>query len=256
MARRSTTSSYVEGIFGFLLGFLTVGGISSRVNIILGMVIAAMLTRCLLALSLLKCISCLPKASSFEITTTPPLLDAPTYSLATLGSDGSTGMNILTYASPVGVRPDRVWTLGLFKGTVAHDNFSRSGKGVLQLLRRDHSKVVRLLGGTSGSDVDKEAQCANLGFPWVKLDDAGCEVGREEGSPMVLPGCAYYIRLVLMGELIDAGSHDVAICRVESMLVDEGSSACKEYPGYLSTATLRDMGIISEQGRVVEPLQT
>jgi hypothetical protein len=43
---------------------------------------------------------------ALQSTTTPPLLDVPTYSLATLNEDGSTNMNILTYATPVAIRPD------------------------------------------------------------------------------------------------------------------------------------------------------
>ena len=49
-------------------------------------------------------------------TTTPPLLDVPTYSLATTSVDGRTAMNILTYATPVSATPVRMWALSLFKG--------------------------------------------------------------------------------------------------------------------------------------------
>ena len=51
-------------------------------------------------------------------TTTPPLLDVPTYSLATTSVDGRTAMNILTYATPVSATPVRMWVLSLFKGEV------------------------------------------------------------------------------------------------------------------------------------------
>mmetsp|Transcript_63519 Transcript_63519/g.187516 ORF Transcript_63519/g.187516 Transcript_63519/m.187516 type:complete len:209 (-) Transcript_63519:37-663(-) len=190
---------------------------------------------------------------SLELTSTPPLLDVPTYSLATLGRNGRTGMNILTYATPVSIRPERVWSIGLFKGTVAHENFRDRRSGVLQLLRTPHYKVVKLLGGASGRDVDKEAECAKLGFPWMSMSKE-CEEDQNEESHLVLPGCASYIKLTLLGDLIDAGSHDIALCRVESMLTDDDSSheEGNEKPSYLSTAALREMGIITEQGRVAE----
>jgi flavin reductase (DIM6/NTAB) family NADH-FMN oxidoreductase RutF len=180
---------------------------------------------------------------SFEITSTPPLLNVPTYSLATLSPDGrKTGMNILTYATPVSINPDRVWAIGLYKGTQAHEHFSVSKQGVLQLLTEPHSKLVRLLGSTSGYDVDKQSECRKLGFEWVSLQ-------QRKDAPLVLPGCAHYLSLKLQGELIDAGSHDIAICRVDSMFVDYNES---KQGGLLMTATLRDMGIITEQGRVAE----
>ena len=53
-----------------------------------------------------------------------PLLDVPVYSLATLNGDGSTNMNILTYASPMGIRPERLWQISLYRGTRTHANFA------------------------------------------------------------------------------------------------------------------------------------
>jgi len=179
---------------------------------------------------------------SFEVTPTPPLLDVPTYSLATLNPDGTTtGMNILTYASPVSVQPDRVWAIGLYKGTQAHENFSARKEGVLQMLTESQSSLVQLLGGCSGRDVCKEEECKKLGHEWVSLD---------ESLPHVLPKCSHYLSLILQGDLIDAGSHDIAICRVDSIMVENVETP---RDNNLSTALLRKMGIITEQGRVSEP---
>ncbi len=137
---------------------------------------------------------------------TPPVTDVPVYSLATLNINGreddnksgvassstTTNMNILTYASPVGIRPHRVWALSLYRTTRTHANWFQHGgqegqssgdgdsgaseagnagegagaRGVLQLLRRGHAPVVQLLGGESGRDVDKAEGCAAAGFPW------------------------------------------------------------------------------------------
>lgn len=181
--------------------------------------------------------------TSLQVTTNPPLIDVPTYSLATTDEHGKTGMNILTYATPVSVRPDRIWSIGLFKGTVSHDNFARNGEGVLQLLSPRHVDVVKLLGGSSGKDVDKKLECEKLGLSWVSPI--------MDGMPELIPDCAYYLKVRRVGEMIDCGSHDVALCKIESMLVaDEKQDAIQE--PYLNTAKLRELGIITEQGRVKE----
>lgn len=181
------------------------------------------------------------KSISATTTTVPPLIDVPTYSLATTNDDGTTNMNILTYATPVSVRPDRVWSLGLYKETLSYENFKRTGSCVLQLLTEKHVPLVKLLGGSSGRDVSKNEECTELGFQWGALQD-------EQGAPLVLPDCAYYLKLSAIGEFIDCGSHSVAICRVEETFVSNEDSKTE----YVSTARLRDLGIITEQGRVAD----
>lgn len=42
-------------------------------------------------------------------------LSVPVFSLATINEDGSTNMNIVTYASPVGIEPERLWMISLYK---------------------------------------------------------------------------------------------------------------------------------------------
>lgn len=186
-------------------------------------------------------ISLVISASSLQTTSVPPLLDVPTYSLATVNpNNDETGMNILTYASPVSIKPDRIWALGLFKGTVAHENMEKSKEGVLQLLTPHHAPVVRLLGGTSGREVDKRVECGKLGFPWFTAND---DINLE-----LLPGCACYLRVTLVGDLIECGSHDVAICKIDSMYIEEEKNVSAK--DHLSTRLLRDLGIITEQGRV------
>ena len=171
----------------------------------------------------------------------PPVLNSPVFSLATLNPDGSTNMNILTYATPAGVKP-RLWAISLFRKTRTHANFVSERSGILQLLSEPHSSLVYTLGGQSAADVDKAAACADAGFGW--LDGPG------EGTAMVLPGCASYIRLVQVGELQDAGEHDLALCRVEEFLV-EAQGATDEVA--LSTAALREAGIITDRGKAIEP---
>ena len=190
-------------------------------------------------------------------TAVPPLIDVPTYSMATCNDKGSdndgdtrtTNMNILTYATPVSVRPDRIYTLGIYKETLSYKNFCRDRTCILQLLNDRHIPLVKLLGGTSGKEVEKQSECDKLGLPWGHLPSDSSADGERQQQPMVLPGCAYYLKLRAIGDLVDCGSHCVAICKVEEMFVSRDDESKQEY---MSTASLRDLGIITEQGRVAE----
>lgn len=179
-------------------------------------------------------------AVALQPTTTPPLLDVPTYSLATLNKDGTTNMNILTYATPVSVQPNRVWSLGIYRETLTEENLLRKPFGVLQLLTDKHIELVSILGGNSGRDMDKKEACERLGFEWV-------ESGNFDGI-QVLPGCASYLHMTIQGGLLDAGSHlIIPYCQVEAMFTGENAV---ETRNHLKTGKLRDLGIITDQGRV------
>lgn len=172
-------------------------------------------------------------SSSPQIASDPPLLNVPVYSLATTSADGSrTNMNILTYATPVSIRPNRLWAIGLFKDTLSHEQFIATGRGVLQLLTTQHVPLVATLGGTCGRDGDKKRICAELGFPWIDDDK-------------LLPNCANYLTLECV-QVIEGGSHDIAICQVTKIETDV------EHPtaDHLMTDTLRDLGIITIEGRI------
>lgn len=56
-------------------------------------------------------------------------------------------MNIVTYASPVGIRPSRKWVISLFRQSLTHENFLRRRTGVLQLLTEEHAPLTFTLGG-------------------------------------------------------------------------------------------------------------
>jgi len=220
-----------------------------------------------LIVQLLYLSSILPSTGGTKLlrnTVIPPLLDVPTYSLATLGTDGKTCMNIITYATPVGIKPERIWTISIYKGTQTHHNFELQKRGVLQLLRRSHSPLVHLLGGKSGRDFDKKGGCAKLGFSWIKQQQqqqqqqtSSQSSTAKEDEIMLLPNCKAYIKVSLQGDLIDAGVHSVALCRVEEMFVldeeDNVLERCDVDDPILNTKFLRDLGIISAAGRVIEP---
>ena len=122
-------------------------------------------------------------------------------------------MNLLTYASPVGIRPHRLWAISLFRKTRTHANFARRKTGVLQQLTTAHASLTHILGGTSAADpgVDKAAKCAAHGFPWSEgpNSDAFGACGEK-----LLPECYSYLRLTLEGDLLDAGEglHPLAQC--------------------------------------------
>ena len=203
-----------------------------------------MLYKYLSGLAFLFVCNSLTLTFGLQVTSTPPLLDVPTFSLATTDENGNTGMNILTYAAPISVRPDRIWSIGLFKGTLSHENFARNGRGVLQLLAPCHAKAVKLLGGSSGKDIDKKAECEKLGLSWLSP--------AMDNMPELLPGCIYYLQVRRVGDMIDCGSHDAALCKIESMFVSDDELNEAAQGSSLSTANLRELGIITEQGRVAE----
>lgn len=211
-----------------------------------------------LLLTALEGLGCLaPVAFGFNPVPTdvPPLFDVPVWSLATLNADGeTTNLNLLTYASPVSIRPDRQYALGLFKQTLTYENLAR-GDGqlfVLQLLTERHIPLVRILGGTSGRDGDKMRACTQMkpGLAPIDLEGLECQGGGRR-LPMVLPGCAHYLVLSTSGDLIDGGFHDTAICRVEQMLKRDEEYEANSEP-YLSTGRLRELGIITEAGRIAD----
>lgn len=218
--------------------------------------------RAAIPLLLLFWSSCLLiRASAYQVTSIPPLLDVPTFSLSTTGNDSTSlpsTMNVLTYVSPVAIKPNRMWSISLYKGTLSHENFAKEKRGILQLLRPEHAlckgegdgeapgTLIRILGGSSGRDVNKEALCAKLGYPWQYLNS-----NKGVGWPKVLPNCLYYLKLELVGEMIDCGSHDVAICRVVDMVSEDDVTSGAELD-YVSTRALRGMDVITEFGRIKE----
>ena len=169
----------------------------------------------------------------------PPPLNTPVFSLATLDSAGRTNMNMLTYASPVGISPRR-WVISLFRKTETHTNFVERRTGVLQLLRPCHAPLTHTLGGCSSRDVDKAERCDALGFRWHKLD------GHDE---LLLPQCAAYYRVTLDAELKNCGEHDAALCVLEGVYVEEEGAALDA----LCSSQLRALGLISDAGRAIPP---
>jgi len=229
------------------------------------------------------------------ITDVPPLVDMPVWSMSTLNDDGgdcdgngdgeenenntnakthlsskTTNMNVLTYATPVSIRPNRLYALGLYKETKSRDNFLREKTCILQLLSASndkHIECVRLLGGTSGKVVRKEDELASvygIELQTLASDDDGDDDDDEnqERLPKVLPGCVRYLQLSMVGDGVtdyDGGesSHDVVICKVDKMWTSSASDSGEHKSddnnndrNCLSTGRLRELGLITEQGRI------
>jgi hypothetical protein len=119
---------------------------------------------------------------------------------------------------------------------------------------------VRLLGGKSGRDVDKIRECHRLGCTIEELQVSDSNKN-DTVLYQLLSGCPSYLHLIAIGDIVDAGSHAVAICRVATMYsmstsTTTTSASKKDVPSsssleHLTTGTLRYLGIINEQGRVV-----
>ena len=189
----------------------------------------------------------------------PLKLDVPVFSLATINEDGTTNMNIVTYATQVGIKPKPVYAISLYKGTVSHENFIRTRKGALQLLSASAFNIVPLLGKQSGRDVDKMKLLQELtSLCRIRLTEQGSENEKDEtdeicviqDSPMILiaeyPGHEY--------QPLDVGDHQVFLCDIvrsvsvtvsnddTGNIIDEESRQ-SSLP-YLTTQVLRSMNII------------
>lgn len=131
-------------------------------------------------------------------------LSMPVYSLSTkpAGATGRPTMNIVTYASPVALQPP-MYAIGLYKGTQSWTNWRETRSGLLQILQRHHAELVQLLGKTSARDVDKLARLAEMGFETTD------RLGYSS-----LADCVGVMELQQLGDLVDAGDHEVALCSV------------------------------------------
>jgi hypothetical protein len=74
-----------------------------------------------------------PKAASDAQLPLFSRLSMPVYSLSTQAPSGSSAtLNLITYAAPISLQPRR-YALGLYLGTLSHENFKLTKRGVLQV---------------------------------------------------------------------------------------------------------------------------
>jgi len=165
-----------------------------------------------------------------------PALSAPVYSLVTRceaggGAAGPWALNLVTYASPVALRPRRAYALGLFEGTLSRENLLRERRGLLQVLREEHAGLTDLLGRQSSRDVDKLAAAEAAGHA-VRGDALG-------GFP-ALAGAAAWLEVAVTDGPFDRGDHAV-------VLLDVLAECPGAEPGggpVLYSGKLRELGIL------------
>ena len=167
-----------------------------------------------------------PKSSSSPIPP-PPSVSMPVYALASTAKDNCPSMNIVTFTTPVSVKP-RLFMVSLYHNTMTKDSFLHSKYGILQLLNKDQKYLVPILGKSSGYDTTdlgddmlnpKEGKCQEKGYSWTTESTLfGQNLKDDEARNAfrkikVLPQCSSYIGLKLMNTM-DAGDHVMALCEV------------------------------------------
>ena len=150
-----------------------------------------------------------------ETTPAPPppppyaSLSVPVYSLATAptspagDSAGVASMNITTYACPVTIKPSRRMAVALYTHTATARNMLATGRGVLQVLRKQHAPLVELLGKRSAHDCDKMK---------ALRDDFGIAVVERYGV-RTIADVAGVMELKIVS-IEHAGDHHLALCDV------------------------------------------
>lgn len=96
------------------------------------------------------------------------------------------------------------------------------------MLQQEQSALFDILGKTSTKDSDK----------FKLLEHRGWDV-RREFDHRVLDGCHGYLLLECISGPVDAGDHDVVICKVADFTVDANSDGVLLY-----TAYLRERGLL------------
>ena len=166
--------------------------------------------------------SAAPRAAPESSAPEPPppwsALSVPVYSLATVPATGATAgdsaprasMNITTYCCPVTIAPSRRFAVALYTHTATARNALATGRGVLQILRKQHASLVPLLGKQSAHDVDKLDGVRAEGFSIVE----------RHGVPTLAD--AYGVVSLEIVSIETAGDHHLALCEVVAHETLEG----------------------------------
>eukprot|EP01036_Dinobryon_divergens_P028840 gene28840-37847_t len=197
---------------------------------------------------------------SFRELYSPLKLDLPVWSLSTLNDDFSTtNMNIVTYATQVGIKPLPVYAISLFKGTLSFDNFKRNGYGALQLLPSSAHNLVNCLGKRSGRDFDKVTELQYLGVSLSAIsipssrslslvDQSTTATETREDSLLVINQSPMILLVEYLRQeypILDVRDHEVMLCQVNRVISFSDTEQKNSSEGsYLTTQTLRNMNII------------
>ena len=188
---------------------------------------------------------------SFRELPSPIKLDLPVWSLSTLNDDFTkTNMNIVTYATQVGIKPLPVYAISLFKGTLSFDNFKRNGYGALQLLPSSAHSAVNCLGKRSGRDCDKVTELQSLGVSLsaISIPTSTTATETREDSLLVINQSPMILLVEYLRQeypILDVGDHEVMLCQVNRVIsFSDTEQKISSEGSYLTTQTLRDMKII------------
>eukprot|EP01041_Mallomonas_annulata_P007231 gene7231-14757_t len=193
--------------------------------------------------------STIAKSIPLKLTTTNvPKSDVNVWSLCTLNSNSlSTNMNIITYANPVAIKPEPLWTISLYKGTLSHENFLKRGWGLLQLLDNSLIESVQILGKSSGRYVDKLSLLHDKGIrtesiPIHHLLERANETNNFFTIDIICKCHIYVYMQRSHHDIVDVGDHDLILCKaLDAFTIDDNSPNLIKP---LSTQALRDAKLI------------
>ena len=156
-------------------------------------------------------------------------VDQQVYSLSTLDDAGKINMNIVTYATPITLKP-KSYMVAAYRGTKTLANiFNKpSNHFLIQALSTEQSKYVRTLGQKSGINYDKAAYLAKQNLDFYEID------GKGYGY---LPDCGFVL-LCKLTKSVKYGDHDLIIAEVVKIIADNKEAKL------LTTRNLIDNGII------------
>lgn len=177
---------------------------------------------------------------TLRISSDLPKLNSNVYSLATRNQDGSTNMNIVTYATPVSIKPTQIWAISLYLNSLSYDNFLREGWGVLQQLNENHAEIIDLLGNNSGYMIDKMGELKGKGIILENIDFTLYTQPSNKLSLDIISDADFCLHLS-QGEndSLNVGDHDVIFCDVIKYLESENKIHSR-----LTTKFLRENGLL------------
>ena len=147
----------------------------------------------------------------------------PVYSCSSQ-SDDSGNMHILTYVTPISMKPKR-YLCGIYHGTQTHELLNNSETFVLQLLGESQYNLVNLLGKQSGKKINKLARLEKRQL-----------LTQWNNFPILKDALA--VMLLNIIDRFDAGDHTAMLCDVvDYKNLNEGKP--------LTLDTLREHRIIS-----------
>lgn len=128
-------------------------------------------------------------------------VDLPIYSVSSY-NEQEANMHICTYVSAVSMEPKRMM-VAIYKGTKTLALVEQNPHFVLQLLSKSQYNLIKLLGQSSGNNIDKISRLKkrNLLSSWKQFN--------------VLKDALAYMELATL-EKIDAGDHIMHLCEMIS----------------------------------------